>query len=53
MKAEYRKGPEVAEKFEEAMTLLFRTPNPEVDRKEKRAPEAITSRKAKKDQSVR
>jgi hypothetical protein len=29
MKPEYRKGPEVAKKFEEAMKIIFRTPKPE------------------------
>jgi hypothetical protein len=28
MKAEYREGPEVAEKFEKAMKIVFRTPKP-------------------------
>jgi hypothetical protein len=28
MKPEYREGPEVAEKFEEAMKIIFRTPKP-------------------------
>jgi hypothetical protein len=46
MKREYREGPEVAEKFEEAMKILFQTPKPEVDRKEKRAP-ASSVRKTK------
>jgi hypothetical protein len=32
MKPEYRKGPEVAEKFEEAMKTLFRTPKPKIER---------------------
>ena len=34
MKREYHEGPEVAEKFEEAMKILFRTRKPEIDRKE-------------------
>jgi hypothetical protein len=42
MKPEYREGPEVAEKFEEAMKLLFRTPKPK-----KKQPKAATSRKLK------
>ncbi len=32
MKPEYREGSEAAEKFEEAMKLLFRTPKPKVKR---------------------
>ena len=42
MKPEYREGPEVAEKFEDAMKLLFRTPKP----KAKKQPKAATSRKS-------
>jgi hypothetical protein len=45
MKAEYREGQEVADKFEEAMKLLFRTPKPDV--KEKQPKKAATSRKSK------
>ena len=41
-KPEYREGSEVAEKFEEAMKLLLRTPKPEIDRKQ---PKKATSRK--------
>jgi hypothetical protein len=33
MKPEYREGPEVAEKFEEAMKVVFRTPKPEAKKK--------------------
>jgi hypothetical protein len=33
MKPEYREGPEVADKFEEAMKLLFRTPKSETEEK--------------------
>jgi hypothetical protein len=44
MKPEYREGPEAAEKFEEAMKLLFRTPKP---RTKKKRPKAATSRKLK------
>jgi hypothetical protein len=29
MKPQYRQGPEVAEKFEKAMKILFRTPKPD------------------------
>jgi hypothetical protein len=43
MKPEYREGLEVAEKFEEAMKLLFRTPKPKIKRKQ---PKAATSRKS-------
>jgi hypothetical protein len=43
MKPEYREGPEVAEKFEEAMKILFRTPKPKVKKKQD-----ATSRKSKK-----
>src|SRR6266852_1870911 len=43
-KPEYRQGPEVAEKFEEAMKLLFRTPKPKIKKKQ---PKAATSRKLK------
>jgi hypothetical protein len=46
MKPEYREGKEVAEKFEEAMKILFQTPKPEIDRKEKRTP-APSVRKTK------
>lgn len=34
MKHEYIEGPEAAEKFEEAMKLIFRSPKPEIDRKQ-------------------
>jgi hypothetical protein len=44
MKPEYQVGPEVAEKFEEAVKLLLHTPKPEIDRKQ---PKAATSRKSK------
>jgi hypothetical protein len=44
MKAEYDEGSEVAEKFEEAMKILFRTPKPEVEKKQ---PKAAISRKSK------
>ena len=44
VKPEYREGPEVAEKFEEAMKILFRTPKPKV---KKQQPKAATSRKLK------
>jgi hypothetical protein len=43
MKPEYREGPEVAEKFEEAMKILFRTPKPKIRKKQ---PKAATSRKS-------
>jgi len=43
MKPTYREGPEVAEKFEEAMKLLFRTPKP----KKQQPKKAATSRKSK------
>lgn len=33
MKAEYKEGPEVAEKFTEAMQILFRTPKPKAKKK--------------------
>jgi hypothetical protein len=39
---EYQEGREIAEKFEEAMKLLLRTPKPEIDRKQ---PKQATSRK--------
>jgi hypothetical protein len=39
---EYREGPEVAEKFEEAMKIIFRTPKPD-----KKEPKVATSRKSK------
>jgi hypothetical protein len=42
-KPEYREGPEVAEKFEEAMRLLFRTPKPTANKKQ---PKAATSHKS-------
>jgi hypothetical protein len=45
MKPEYRQGSEVAEKFEEAMKLLFQTPKPEIERKETRPPKATSGRK--------
>lgn len=45
MKPEYREGPEVAERFEQAMKLLFRTPKP---RTKKKQPKAATSRKPKR-----
>ncbi len=44
MKTKYREGPEVAEKFEEAVKLLLHTPKPEIDRKQ---PKAASSRKSK------
>jgi hypothetical protein len=31
---EYNEGPEAAEKFEKAMKLVFRSPKPEIDRKQ-------------------
>jgi hypothetical protein len=37
VKREYREGPEVAEKFEQAMKLLFQTPKPEVEKKQPKA----------------
>jgi hypothetical protein len=49
MKPQYDEGREVAGRFEEAMKLLFQTPKPEVDRKEKQTRKAATSRKPKKD----
>jgi hypothetical protein len=36
--ADYKEGPEVTDKFEQAMKILFQTPKPEVDRKGKRTP---------------
>ena len=42
MKAGYREGSEVAEKFEEAMRIVFRTPKPK-----KKQTKAATSRKPK------
>jgi hypothetical protein len=42
MRPAYREGPEVAEKFDEAMKILFRTPKPQ-----KNQPKAATSRKPK------
>jgi len=45
MKPEYREGPKVAEKFEEAMKLLFRTPKPKTEKKQPKV--AATSRKSK------
>jgi hypothetical protein len=44
MKREYAEGQKVVEKFEEAMKILFRTPKPEVEKKQ---PKAATSRKPK------
>jgi hypothetical protein len=44
MKTQYNTGPAVAEKFEEAVKLLLRTPKPEIDRKQ---PKTATSRKLK------
>jgi hypothetical protein len=44
---EYSEGPEVAEKFEEAMKIILRTPKPERKLK-KREPKAEGSSKAKK-----
>ncbi|MGB9205877.1 MAG: hypothetical protein WCB94_18120 [Terriglobales bacterium] len=44
MKEKYDEGSEVAEKFEQAMKLLFQTPKPDIDRKQ---PKAATSRKSK------
>jgi len=38
MKPQYNKGPEVAEKFEEAMKILFRTSKPEAEPKKLRTP---------------
>jgi hypothetical protein len=35
---EYSKGPEVAEKFEQAMKILFQTPKPEAEPKKQRTP---------------
>jgi hypothetical protein len=43
---EYKEGPEVAERFEEAMKTLFRTPKPEAE--EKRPKKAASPRKPKK-----
>jgi len=42
MKPKYEEGPEVTERFEEAMKLLLRTPKPEIDRKQ---PKKATSHK--------
>jgi hypothetical protein len=47
MKKQYQQGHEVAEKFEKAMKILFRTPKPEIDRKEKRTPRKSSVRKTK------
>jgi len=44
----YEEGPQVAEKFEEAMKILFQTPKIEVDRREKRTPKAASVRKTKR-----
>jgi hypothetical protein len=45
MKPEYtEEGPEVAEKFKDAMKLLFRTPKPMAEKKQ---PKIATSRKSK------
>jgi hypothetical protein len=44
MKPEYRKGQEVARKFEEAMRRVFQTPKPQPQREEKQ-PKAATERK--------
>jgi hypothetical protein len=44
MKPEFREGPEVAEKFEEAMKIVFRTPKPKAKREQ---PKVATSRKLK------
>ncbi len=43
--AEYKEGPEAAEKFEEAMKLLFQTPKPEAEPKKQRTPKASSVRK--------
>jgi len=48
MKPEYTEGPEVAEKFENAMKILFQTAKPEVVRKEQRTPKAASVRKSKR-----
>ena len=48
MKAEYDEGSEVAEKFEQAMKLLFRTPKPEAEPKKERTPKATNVRKTKR-----
>lgn len=47
MKTEYAEGPEVTEKFEEAMKTLFQTPKPEIERKKERTPKASSVRKTK------
>jgi hypothetical protein len=44
----YNEGPEVAEKFEQAMKLLFRTPKPETEPKKERTPKATSVRKTKR-----
>lgn len=41
---EYTEGPEVTEKFERAMKILFQTPKPD---SEKKQPKVATSRKSK------
>ena len=41
---QYAEGPEVAEKFEEAMKIVFRTSKP----KERKQPKAATERKIEK-----
>jgi hypothetical protein len=46
MKTEYNEGREVAEKFEQAMKLLFQTPKPEAEPKKQRTP-ASSVRKTK------
>jgi hypothetical protein len=38
MKPEYAEGPEVSEKFKQAMKILFRTPKPEAEPKKQRTP---------------
>ena len=48
MKPIYDKGPEVAEKFEQAMKLLFQTPKPEAEPKKERTPKAASARKTKR-----
>ena len=48
MKPEYAEGSEVAEKFEQAMKLLFQTPKSEAEPKKERTPKAASVRKTKR-----
>jgi len=44
MKPQYRKGPEVAREFEDALRKVFQTPKPE---REEEQPKSATSHKPK------